>query len=280
MAYNRLAQDEYVPFAPAHVGTINKHHCKSGRDNDKLFITRCEDGYTILAYCHHCGYAGKHDQKETLTVDQMKSFKPLTSGTGDLYTMPSSIRRIQDCDSAEAKLWINKAGLTSAEAHDHGIVWAAYYNRVVIPVYTFGQLSMMQTRKIMRDDTGPKYCNYKNFEGLPFRSYNRSSSMVPLRNRVVLVEDALSCIKVGKHLPCIALMGTHLSDVVLAYLIKRGFDEFNVFLDDDNTEVRIRQQDLYRRLRVFGKVKVLHTQGIDPKEMPHYDLQTMLDFTL
>jgi hypothetical protein len=75
-------------------------------------------------------------------------------------------------------------------------------------------------------------------------------------------------------------MGTHLSDVMLAYLIKRGFDEFNVFLDDDNTEVRIRQQDLYRRLRVFGKVKVLHTQGIDPKEMPDSDLQTMLDFTL
>lgn len=282
-----LDKCEFVPFAPAHVGTVNKHHCKHGKDNDKLFITRCDDGYTILAYCHHCDYRGKFDERDTLTVEQIQSFTPVPKDN-DKYVMPTNTQMIGTAGTVMAEDWIIKAGVSVEEAWNHGIVWSPWLKRVVIPVYTFGQLSVMQTRRIMFDDKGPKYCNYKNFEGLPFRSFTRDVTKinlilkqvkkVPLRKRVVLVEDALSCIRVGRHLPCVALMGTHLSDVVLAYLIKRGFTEFNVFLDDDNPEVKMKQQDLYRRLRLFGDVHVIHSGGVDPKEMKEHGLRKCLTF--
>ena len=122
----------------------------------------------------------------------------------------------------------------------------------------------------MDGDGGPKYCNYKNFDGLPFRSFNPSVSTHKFasssKSSVVIVEDALSCIRVGRHLPCIALMGTHLSDIMLSYLIAKRFKHFIVFLDDDNPEVKWRQQDLHKRLSMFGKVAVAHTDGTDPKE--------------
>ena len=276
-----MAVDEYVPYAPAHVGTVSKHHCKSGVGNDRLYITRCEDGYTILAYCHHCGKKGKHNQKDGMTIEQMKAFKPVEKSRSGKYTMPSAT--LLQCNSKTpvvAQQWVRKARVTLEEADAHGMRWSKEHDRVIIPVTTFGQLSMIQSRRIMDEDSGPKYCNYKNFDGLPFRSFHPSLSthkfVLNSKASVVIVEDALSCIRVGRQLPCIALMGTHLSDIMLSYLIAKRFKNFLVFLDDDNPEVKWRQQDLHKRLSMFGKVAVVHTDGTDPKELDEDDLELVL----
>lgn len=273
-----LKGDEYIPFAPAWVGTINKHHCKQGRENDKLFITRCEDGHTILAYCHHCGMKGKHDERGDMTVAQMENFKAVTRKANGKYTLPKNSSAIIHSNTPpQASMWVNTAGVMFCEAEAHGIRWSPFYQRVFIPVMTFGQLSMLQTRRVFNDDGGPKYCNYKNFDGLPFRSYNPARPPTALTPKaVVIVEDALSCIRVGRHFPCIALMGTHLTDVMLAYLLSKEFTQFIVFLDDDNYEVKCRQQDLHNRLCMFNPTTVLHNGGVDPKEMDDAALEDVL----
>ena len=53
----RLEHDEFVPYAPDEPGTVHIHHCKTGNNNDRLYITRKDDD-SIVAYCHHCGASG------------------------------------------------------------------------------------------------------------------------------------------------------------------------------------------------------------------------------
>ena len=275
-----LKSEEFLPFAPAHVGTLSKHHCKAGANNDRLYITRADDGFTVLAYCWHCGKKGKHNEKAHLTVAQMKEFKQVERNkTTNKYQLPTDILDLSSMDVPVAvAIWIDKGWVTLKEARECGMVYSPSLRRVIIPTYTFGKLSQMQTRKLGDGDQGPKYCNYTNFHGLPFRAYSATDRInrVSSTKLIVIVEDALSAIRVGRHLPCMALLGTHLSDIMLAYLVEKGFDNFLVFLDDDNPAVKFRQQDLYKRLSVFGQVLVSHTEGIDPKEMSPEALKAYL----
>ena len=58
-----LKKNDFVPYSPTHAGTNQVHHCKTGVDNDRLFVTRLEDGLTVVAFCHHCGAKGYHNDK-------------------------------------------------------------------------------------------------------------------------------------------------------------------------------------------------------------------------
>lgn len=54
----KLKDNEWIMHVPTVPGkTINTHHCKKGKGNDRLYITRNADN-SAVAYCHHCGKSG------------------------------------------------------------------------------------------------------------------------------------------------------------------------------------------------------------------------------
>ncbi len=266
-----LDKKDYVPLAPDHVGTIQVHHCKSGSGNNRLFITRCEDGFTILAFCHHCGKRGKEDTKASATIEDM-TFIPATR-TGGVFELPKDLIKTLGDWPVQADMWIKKAKVTSQEAVNHKITYSPSFRRVIIPSYTFKKLSSYQSRRVFSGE-GPKYATYKNFDGLPFRAFSGASGG---KKKMVICEDALSTIRCGRFYPSIALLGTHLSDVVLAYFVEIGVQDFLIFMDDDNIDVKMRQQVLHKRLQTFGQVKVHHSEGVDPKEHNDDALKRILD---
>jgi hypothetical protein len=54
--------------------TIHVHHCKQGRNNDRFYITRKQDGYVY--YCHHCGASGFSPASGMAPTKSLKRISP------------------------------------------------------------------------------------------------------------------------------------------------------------------------------------------------------------
>lgn len=269
-----LYKNEYVPFAPEEAGTVNIHHCKSGKDNDKLFITRCEDGLTILAYCHHCGKRGYHNQTDSANIKTLlaaKENRKVLAKVGGKYEhkLPRDCKSFGSDWPTPARVWVRRYGITKRELDDYGICYSESLGRVVMPVYDGDGLALYQARKIFDFDDGPKYLTYHNRNGSVWFSH------LPSIRTLVICEDILSAIKVSRLLPSCAVLGTSISDKSFNIITKQ-FDEFIIFMDDDNIDVRTKQLTLKNRLEMFGKVRIVHTKGKDAKEHTNQQLEDIL----
>ena len=80
-----LNPSDYVDMAPESPGTVNIFHCKQGPGNDRLYITRKEDG-NIVAYCHHCGSRGAHRVAGQRAFSRREQNKLLEESRNNLET--------------------------------------------------------------------------------------------------------------------------------------------------------------------------------------------------
>lgn len=281
-----LAHKEYVPYAPEDIGTINKHHCKDGKDNDKLFITRCEDGYTILAYCHHCGKRGRFNTLKHSTIQQVKAIAAYNKsgskgskgfGHGTSYRLPRDYQQDYTKWGRGAYVWLKRYGITDEEISRNRIGYSGTYGRVILPVFGAKELDFMVMRRVNSLDTdSPKYLTYSNVEHVMYIPHMVYTLGRVLPSTVVLTEDILSAIKVARHLPSIALLGTIINIRVLEY-VANNYNNAIIFMDDDNLQVRKKQLDIKNRLEPFiNKVTIIHSNGVDPKEMSDVKLKEVL----
>jgi len=279
-----LQHKEYVPYAPEDIGTVNKHHCKDGKDNDKLFITRCEDGYTILAYCHHCGKRGRFNTLKHSTIQQIKSIAKLNkhgikSSKGfrhsSGYRLPTDYQQDYREWGRGAYVWLKRYGITDEEISRNRIGYSETYGRVVLPSFGAKELDFMVMRRVNSLDTdSPKYLTYSNVEHVMYIP----QGLLPggVTNSVVLTEDILSAIKVARYIPSIALLGTVINIRALEY-VANNYNNVIVFMDDDNLQVKKKQLDIKNRLEPFVKaVIIIHSNGVDPKEMSDDKLKEVL----
>lgn len=87
---------------------------------------------------------------------------------------------------------------------------------------------------------------------------------------LVLVEDVISAMKVSRVRPCASLMGTHLSDKVLRYLIEIGVQHLHIALDDDATNKAVAMRDRVGLHFTSCRVIILDK---DAKDMNDTELQ-------
>ena len=97
-----------------------------------------------------------------------------------------------------------------------------------------------------------------------------------MSNKLVLVEDIVSAIKVARVANSLGLLGTFLSDEGLRWAVSSGFTEFYVWLDNDNHQVRTQQVRLRDRLELFGTAVIVKT-ALDPKEYTTDQIRRILD---
>jgi len=281
-----LQHKEYVPYAPEEVGTVHKHHCKDGKDNDKLFITRCEDGYTILAYCHHCGKRGRFDSLKHSTIQQIKSIAiygkscSKISATGRpriKYKLPKDYERDYKKWGSGAYVWLRRYGITDEEIKSNNIGYSELYGRVILPMFGKKGIDFVVMRRVnSMDNDSPKYLTFSNVEH-PLYITQSATALGALTDTVVLTEDILSAIKVARYVPSIALLGTSINERTLEYVSR--YNNVIIFMDDDNQQVRNSQLRIKNRLEPFvDSSTIIHSGGIDPKEMSDKKLKEILGY--
>lgn len=253
--------------APDRAGeTIHIHHCKPGKDNDRLFITRADDGRGVLGYCHHC-----HTGARVQDYRNARVIKPAEALRGNGPRLPpGSLVDPQDWPP-EARIWLHEARIGTGTIQSYGIVYDPYTRRVLLPVRHAGGTQGYISRKIFPDDDLPRY-----LANIPNRKYRYVHLDVSRETSVVLVEDPLSAIRVRElRTPVVGLLGTGLSDHVLNVIISR-YKKFLIWFDNDNPEVKHAQLDLKKRLELFGDSVIIRTDK-DPKRHTRDEMENVLN---
>lgn len=243
-----------------------------------------EDNY----YCFSCHkYEWKNKTKKSFPVKESSAPKEAPNNKIELpkdftYDIPNDIK---------AKLYLQH--FTDELLRKFGVgfsencwIWShklnKYFNsgsRLILPYYSFPETTnghvaaskllfyeaktYDKTNKLKYISVGGKQILYKTFVGSV--------------SKVILVEDILSAIRIGKWFPCIALRGTFLSEKKTISLLNSVTDTAILWLDGDKPGVQATRK-LTRKLRLVRKVINIHTLK-DPKCYSDEDILALLDLT-
>ena len=285
-----LDKDEFVPFAPSELGGETRvHHCKQGKDNDRLYIKRTDDG-TIIAYCHHCGKRGVSKLDGIRNISTFRTNKePIKTGVIKTLKLPVDFEKDSTKWPSKARTWPMKYGIKKEELHDNSVGYSEYFGRVVLPTFDEkGSLVQYQTRKIdglSGTSTFQRETKYDTFIKQGSTSFQRlfnpkssgsSISRCSVGSVLCIVEDSLSAIKCNRFVDTIALNGTSLDESCILKLIK-DYNSFIIFLDNDNSQVKKSQRKLKKNLELVckGKVTIVYSDK-DPKELTTKELKEIL----
>ena len=276
MNYQEIKEiaDRYDYLSPAQSVRENHNTDSCVGDSKSLQITLGEDDGILRAYCHRCGAFGSYrvTHYPQFTKARKNGYGKHAKATAKSTVHIGSTQLPSGCigDTFEwaphARAWIGRAGITAEECVDYGLMYNPRNNTVVIPSSYDGDMVGYQIRSFNPDY--PKYTTKThNKKKMVFRSKLLSGT------DVVIVEDALSAIKVGRIVPAVALQGVNLSTEILRIL--KSYKRFFIWLDNDNGIVKMRQQELATRLSLFGEVVVVKTDK-DPKEYSDEDIRRVL----
>jgi len=252
----RLADNEQV--------NINHVSCPAGRDSKKRLYVRKRDG-SLLMWCHHCQSGGAKHGKKRYIRDRAP------------VQMSWDLRLPYDFTNEQhvvGHAWLYKYGIEHHEALLYNIGWSESAGRVILPVYDqAGTLTAYQSRRVLPHDTLPKYLTDKD-KGCRFPLFLATKQTKT--DTVVLTEDILSAIKVGRQCQAAALLGVNLTRENRNALIAEGFTKFVVWLDDDNPAVRKAQRDIVRSIEPFATVVKVTGHTCDPKDMQDEQIKSIL----
>lgn len=299
-----MKQSEFMLHAPNKSGEqVNVHHCKLGPQNDRMYVRRNKDG-SVVAYCHHCGLSGyKSNQSQG-----HKRTRKFDSGTGvgeTGFSLPTDLTTDLQEWSPLARAWVRRYGLTDDELSANSVGYSECLDAVVFPCFDEeGNLSMFQYRRILRKSSqeGKQGEDDERASGMPKYVGRRKKGRMGGKDifvsrnsgirdgawddadstdgsRVVIVEDALSAIKVSRVPGCrgVAILGASLTEHQ-ATRIAGLAEEYVVFLDNDNRIVQKNQKKAQKMMEPFSKsvVKLVRSNR-DPKEHTTAELRELLD---
>jgi len=245
-----LKKSEFVDYAPDNPGVIRINHatpyCRG--DSKSLKIERKEDG-SIHAICFRCGQWGTHNSRVKYTPTFDTNIK---SSSDEVFEY--------DLDRwpGRALHWVKQYELTDYEISQYEIGYSESRKRVIIPIWWAGEKVGWQARKIYDDDPGPKYITQaKSPPGFMLKD-------ILLREEIVLVEDVISAIKVGRATSAVAMLSTNPTRTLMDYV--KTFSNYKIWLDMDNPQVIRQALKLLKSLNVFGNTKLI----ISPKDPKCY----------
>lgn len=253
---------------------INHEGCRAGQDSKRrLWVYRSAG--RVFWKCHHCGdknplggiATGQNNRTQVL-----KRLRPTPSGDPDKMQLPYDFDSNFNHWPPEARAWVLKYGIEKPQTWG----WSESQGRVVIPVYqddSGGQaLKGYQTRRVLAEDTGPKYLT--RGAGLVYHArtpvavspaHPQALSGEVHELRACVVEDALSGEKVGQVCDAYAMLGTSRFSHSDALQFASRYARLIVWYDDNNWNARKASTQLAARLALLVPTRVVRT-GKDPKE--------------
>ena len=250
---------------------VRVNHLSAGCDGDsKSMLIERKDNGDISAYCFRCGSSGFHRTGFTPKSKSVGGADAGATGTsGHTMEIPFDASGCIDDWPSYARVWVRKNGITDDEVKRYGILYSTSTDRVILPVYgEDGKLCFYQTRQVNTTDTRPKYLTVRTTDSV-------NAIVNVLSDTVVLVEDYLSGIKVGRILPVLVLHGTVIRDIHIKWLIENKYSTFIIWLDDDNSQVKKNTLKNKKVLDKLGSCVVIHTGGRDPKDHSEEEIKDL-----
>ena len=262
------------------VGSIlyypERHHCKCSEGKDPcLIVTRFTTHWKF--YCHRCGMSGikkigdlppeevvKLWHSNRISKDRgrqvVKQMRLPEDVTNDIHTYAMS-----------EYLWLQTAGITDEEIVKYNICYSPYFERVIFPVYDRDdKLIYWQGRKVVGD--GPKWLNVKLMgrEDIYFEVDHQIRYPKGKAVGVVIVEDIISAIIVGRTCSSLALLGSYIPDSLILYLKDRVV---YIWLDKDKQGDAVKH---FMRLQSHGIKAKLRVTKRDPKHYSEDDIKSII----
>lgn len=239
-------------------------HCREGHNNNRFYVTQVENG-VYVGYCHHCGGKGVYREEFARVKSKLKGGSRRVVHRG--CELPRTITTNMSEWSPKAKVWLWKAMLTDDEIEDRGFCYDTDTGRVLLPIYFDGEYQGYLSRRVEDNDEAKYLAMSKDREKFVLYSNKGTPDCT-------VVEDALSFIRISRHTSCVCLFGTSISDNVLN-LIRGNHSHYNIWLDNDNRQVKLKQLGLKNKLELFGSVRMIKTEK-DPKLHTDAELREVL----
>ena len=238
-----------------------------GKDTAKDNLGVWKDGHK---YCFGCGW---HSNVGGLSLERLMARHTqlkLLENKGEKNKNDPVVSLPVDftADIPQVALeWLKSYEITDAEIEENWIGWSPQYERLIFPVFDrYNNLLMYSGRDFSTREGRPKY----HTEGLPEKVFHILNDDGD--DCVCIVEDVVSAIKVGRHIPTMPLWGSILSTkrmITLSDLYK----VLIIWLDHDKQEYAIKQSIKARPF--FDDVKVIGTDH-DPKVFSNSNIEEIL----
>lgn len=243
-----------------------KHIPGANNGQAKLSITRTEAGILYNCFRASCkrgrGFIG----------DIGKQQKPSknTSRKNRVYE-----GRLEPISSSERLKILFGCSVPIERYTEQGIKYAPEVNRIYFPIFDARGYQIGENLKTTIS-AKPKNLINKFTDNIPLLHFPLTPTLYPT---IVLVEDHISAIKINmiadkiKGTP-VALLGTHLSDEAIKYLIDIGMKQAIVFLDGDAIKSALKMKS---KLDMLVPTRILPLPvGTDPKDIELVELEDML----
>lgn len=179
----------------------------------------------------------------------------------------------------EGRVWLAKAGVPRYLADAYEIQYSPSMARVVIPVwdkFNSYKLLAVQCRAVFDGDK-PKYLNKSGGDTTAVLLWSKPDYRLkePPRNRVVLTEDAMSMIRVGRMYEAVSSLGTYLSPKHVSKIL----DEYGVvYIWYDGDEAGINGAAKAKKaLEMQGAEVHVITTDKDPKMYSNDEIMRIID---
>lgn len=242
-----MISDEYFR-SDTPLGVTKKYRhieCTPEHKAPALNVTRIDDGW--IWYCFRCRKGGKKFIS-SLSPAQYKQWIKNKSIQPDLKVrtvkLPNDFSLILP---SKGKVWFYKYGITDKEIKEYGMGYSKYYDRIILPVYNKDKLLFWLGRNLgLVTRENPKYRTVQNYKrkDLYFKIGSTNS------NKVCIVEDIISAIKVGRQVPCYALLSAHVPDRLIKNLLDKYGKSITLYLwlDYDKQDKMIQWLQRYKSL--------------------------------
>lgn len=242
------------------------HDCGRGK---AAIVNNHPKGFSV--YCNRCGHTDfVHKGQRTLAelLEQRRKDIADANAVRGTTSLPSDYTLNIP---THAMLWLLKASITPYIAKKHRIGWSEYYQRVVLPVYNDNNLVFYQMRAIHKHQT-IKYLNPSvNREEIAY--WVMPDSNPGTLDRIVITEDILSAIRVGKFTPTVSLLGTKISTQQAAQL--SVYKRATTWLDPDEAGKQ-GARTIGKTLALTMQIDNIYTVQ-DPKLLTDKEIQQWLN---
>jgi hypothetical protein len=203
--------------------------CGANTGTKAMMVSHSLKAYS--GFCFACDHKPFH-MKGKQTLESLAELRRLNNESLQ-RTEGSALKLPNDFTTAiplEGRLWLYKSGITDKLRKQYNIGYSARLHRVVLPIYdTKGTLIWFQCRALL-DGQRPKYLQpSRDKTGVVFESTTRNTDAT--KERVVVVEDIMSAIRVGVTHKALSLLGTKADTTHVNTLSE--YSEVTTWLDSD-----------------------------------------------
>lgn len=177
----------------------------------------------------------------------------------------------------DAAAWLDKYGITGAERFKYKIGWSELYESLILPAFdVYGNLLVVQ-RRYFGTGKWPKYHTKGRPESViwtarPSGGGAGSDPATPYDGTIVIVEDYISAIKIGRQFEAMPVWGSFLSNPQMNRLADR-WSEIVIWLDYNKTGEAL---GIRTRATCFFKAAWVVSTEKDPKDYNDAEIRQYL----